>query len=326
MFCFRRNQQAQWTWRPHRQILRVHRRTRRHRILMENRRLPQSPAEMYVPNNQVCGNHWDTLQTLPDDFSNMMKSFRLQDVTLNVVWDSKGTYYLMNNLMFMTCHSARQPGRIILPLNLLPMTLLRSCEAYLTIYCPDATRCLSPAASTGGKTDPYQCTDLEHFLDAAHGDEVSHSSQKLREKVAKDVVSSLAAPSTKPLPLHMDPTNVHVMFLQQEVIFTNWWCQTVPKKPVGITQRFLMSFGGDADPAPMKYPFLHDVTTPIVHDLFALVVRHVGARITQSSDLYITCTERQALPVAELEHILQLHARRKGVHECFQAALPNGIA
>ena len=61
-----------------------------------------------------------------------------------------------------------------------------------------ATRCLS----TGGKTDPHQYIDLEHFLDAAHGDEVSHSTQKLREKVAKDVVPSPAAPSTNPLPLH----------------------------------------------------------------------------------------------------------------------------
>ena len=44
---------------------------------------------MYVPNNQVCGNHWNTLLAFPDDFSNIMKSFQLQDVTLNVVWDSK---------------------------------------------------------------------------------------------------------------------------------------------------------------------------------------------------------------------------------------------
>ena len=111
---------------------------------------------------------------------------------------------------------------------------LWSCDAYLTIYRPDATRCLSPAASTGGKTDPYQYVDLEHFLDAAHGDEVSHSTQKLREKIAKDFASSPAAPSTKPLPLHMDPTSVHVIFPRREVIFANWWCQMVPKRTVEI--------------------------------------------------------------------------------------------
>ena len=76
----------------------------------------------------------------------------------------------------------------------------------------------------------------------------------------------------------------------------------------------------------MKYnQCLQDVATPIVHDLFALVVRHVGPRITQSSDPYVACTERQAAMVAELEHILNLHARRNGVHECLRAALPKAL-
>ena len=49
--------------------------------------------------------------------------------------------------------------------------------------------------------------------------------------------------------LRLDPTNVHILLIQQEVIFANWWAQMTPKKPVGLAQRFLFAFGGDADPA-----------------------------------------------------------------------------
>ena len=79
-----------------------------------------------------------------------------------------------------------------------------------------------------------------------------------------------------------------------------------------------MSFGGDANRTPMKYnQFLHDVKTPIVHDLFALVLQHVGPRITQYSDvrdLY-----------GKTGHILKLHDPRNAVHECVRAAHPEGM-
>ncbi|MCP4243202.1 MAG: hypothetical protein GY772_21820, partial [bacterium] len=203
---------------------------------------------------------------------------------------------------------------------------LRSCDGYLTICCPDATRCLCPAAATGGSTDPYRYVDLEYFLDAAHGDEFSHITQRMREKVAKEAVHNPAAPVASKPKLHIDPTNVHVLFLQQEVIFANWWAQMTPKKPVGLAQRFLFAFGGDADPAPVAYNnFLDEITLPIVRELFTLIVRRVGPRVTQATEPYVACSDAQADVVAEAENILKLHNRRHDVLETFRCALPKAM-
>jgi hypothetical protein len=86
---------------------------------------------------------------------------------------------------------------------------LRTCDAYLCVCCPDATRCICPAAATGGVTDPYTYIDIEWFLGAAHGDEFSHSTQRLRDKMAKEVLRHPSAPVSSAPQSHMDPTNVH---------------------------------------------------------------------------------------------------------------------
>ena len=203
---------------------------------------------------------------------------------------------------------------------------MRSCDAYLAVYCPDATRCLCPAAAAGGSTDPYRFIDLECFLDAARGDEASHSTQRLREKMGKDTIKHPSAPATKPQAAHMDPTNAHFIFLQQEVIFATWWCQLTPRKPVGIAQRFLLAFGGDADPAPMAYSdFMDDVTLPVLRDLFTLVVRHVGPKLTGAKEPIVRCSDDQNQLVEELEGIVKLHSRRHTVPETFRGALPKAM-
>ena len=89
--------------------------------------------------------------------------------------------------------------------------------------------------------------------DAAHGDEFSHTTQRMRQKAATEVLVNPARPVANKPKLRVDPTNVHVLLLQQEVLSANWWPQVIPKKPVGLAQRFLFAFGGDADPAGSVY-------------------------------------------------------------------------
>ena len=103
---------------------------------------------------------------------------------------------------------------------------LLNCDGFLAICCPDATRCLCPAAAT-------QRTGMS----------------RMRQKAATEVLVNPAGPVANKPKLRVDPTNVHVLLLQQEVMFANWWAQMIPKKPVGLAQRFLFAFGGDADPA-----------------------------------------------------------------------------
>jgi hypothetical protein len=134
---------------------------------------------------------------------------------------------------------------------------LRASQAYLTIYCPDATRVLCPAVATGGTTGPYKYVDLDVFLDAAHGDEVSLTTQRLRNKVAKQKVSNPQAPVMPQQGIHMDPTNVHIMLLQQEVIFANWWCQMIPKKNNWHRTALRVLFRGRLGPGTHGPPCFH---------------------------------------------------------------------
>ena len=124
---------------------------------------------------------------------------------------------------------------------------LRACAAYLTVYCSDAGRCLSRAAAVGTAADPHKHIDMEYFLDAAHGDEFNHSTKVDRQRVLAKRVRSQDAPAEPPEALHLDPTNVHFMFLIQNLFFQTWFAQIAEKHPVGIPQRCLFSFGGRPD-------------------------------------------------------------------------------
>lgn len=121
---------------------------------------------------------------------------------------------------------------------------LRTCCGYLCIYCSDAGRCLSKPAAAGTPADPHKHVDLEYFLDAAHGDEFNHSNKIDRQKVLAKRVKSQEAPAEPPESLHIDPTNIHILFLIQNLFFQTWFAQIAEKHPVGIPQRCLFSFGG----------------------------------------------------------------------------------
>ena len=100
----------------------------------------------------------------------------------------------------------------------------------------------------------------------------------------------------------------------------------IPKKRVGLAQRFLFAFGGDADPAPSAYNnLLEEIALPIVRYLFTLIVRRVGPRVTQATEPYVVCSAAQSEVVAEAENIFKLHNRRHGVLETLRSAMPKGM-
>ena len=141
---------------------------------------------------------------------------------------------------------------------------LRACQAYLTLYCSDAGRCLSKPAATGGKTDPHTHIDLEFFLDAAHGDEFNHSTDRTREEAKKKRLKIPKESAMEEPSIHMDPTNVHLMYMQQEVFLQTYWALIADKHPIGLPQRSLFAFAGDTDPAPKEINgFFQDVARPL---------------------------------------------------------------
>jgi len=203
---------------------------------------------------------------------------------------------------------------------------LQTCQGYLVMYCSDAGRCLSKTAATGGKTDPHEHINLEFFLDAAHGDEFDHSNKCDRDKILKKPMKNPAAPNEPPLTLHIDPTNVHLIYLQQEVFFQTWWAQIAVRHPVGLPQRCLFAFGGDMDPAPKAWNgFFEEVTRPIIKRLFSCIVRRVGPKVTGTQRPMGKTREAQDAAVTEIDEVLKLFKRRVGLSAVLQAALPKSM-
>jgi len=124
-------------------------------------------------------------------------------------------------------------------------------------------------AATGGHTSRLAKVDLEIFLDAAHGDEFSHATMKAREKALARPVRHPQEQVQPPQGLHIEDTNVHIMFLQQDCIFTDYWAQMASRKAVGLAQRCLFSFGGNMDPAPVDLSTFKDlVMEPLIRNFF----------------------------------------------------------
>ena len=105
-------------------------------------------------------------------------------------------------------------------------------------------------------------------------------------------------------PAHVDPTAF--FFLQQEVVFANWWARMTPTTTVGIAQRFLLSFCGDVDPALMSLAnFMDVVTLPLLKELFALFVRRIGPVLAGASVPHMSCSPEHNDTIGELENICE---------------------
>ena len=123
---------------------------------------------------------------------------------------------------------------------------------------------------------------------------------KHREKVVTNTWQTPDTPAKKKPPAHIDPTDVQFASLQQEIVFANWSARMTPPKPVGIAQRFLLSFGGDADPAPMSLATLMDnVIPPILKGLFTLIVRRIGPVLAGASVTLIYLAARNKMKLLE---------------------------
>ena len=120
----------------------------------------------------------------------------------------------------------------------------------------------------------------------------------------------------------MDPTNVHVMFMQQEVLFVEFWAQITSNCPVGLAQRFLLSFAGDM--RALNH-FMEKVTLPILGRLFAAVLHSVGPRTPHMEAKAFKTTASQCDVLAELEELVKLGRRKRSIHECLKAAMPKSL-
>ena len=111
--------------------------------------------------------------------------------------------------------------------------------------------------------------------------------------------------------LHMNPTNVEVAFLSQNLYFMDWWAKIAHMKPIGIPQRFMLSFAGDADPALASLANLFkDVTAPILKKLFVLQLKCIGPKLFGGQTPVFKCTAKQNQVAEDFQDLNVMFKRR----------------
>ena len=156
---------------------------------------------------------------------------------------------------------------------------VRATHAYLLLHSDDAGRCVSVPFAQGGKTDRGEHVDLTYFLDAAHGDEFSHQTCRDRDRLFKRKPLHPSEPVPVPENLCLKPTNIHVMWLLQELYFGKFWAQLAVNKPIGLVQRVLFSFSSKVKEKNVQWDqFLDDVVGPLMLDIFHLVLKTCGPK------------------------------------------------
>ena len=154
---------------------------------------------------------------------------------------------------------------------------LRACEGYLCLYTGEAGRCLDLAFASGGKTDATKVVDLTYFLDAAHGAEFSHQTLMDPQRRQHDKVQNPNDPVRVSESLCLNPTNVHVLWLQRELYLAKYWCVLGKVKPIGLLQRCLFSFGGRKHVYnPRLKGFVGQVFAPLVRHVLTYVLQNLG--------------------------------------------------
>ena len=194
------------------------------------------------------------------------------------------------------------------------------------MHTDEAGACLCPAFANGGSTDPSRFIDLQLFLNAAHGGSFSFSTQIDRQKVLKPKPTNPAAPVPEPVGMTLKETNVHFIFLQQQMFFANWWALVAANKPLGLVQRCLFSFGARLNVGKQTWnAFSQDIAMPVIERLFAALIRRFGPRMTSVEQAVFHTTGCQRAVLVELEEIGRLFARKDSVSSVLREAMPKAM-
>lgn len=208
---------------------------------------------------------------------------------------------------------------------------LRACNGYLWMRAADAGRCLSPNQAVGRPVDASKHTDLEYFLDAAHGDEFYHQTMKTRDAMEAAERATRKANPKKPIPdvpdTNFDHTNVTITFMQQDDYAVKFWACIAEHHKVGLPQRCEFTFGGDCDPAATKHcDFLNLITVPIVSNMIKLLLRTCGPKLPNhvQEDRQFSCSQEQTKIFEELELYMKRNKRNTD-SDCLKVSLPKSL-
>ena len=203
---------------------------------------------------------------------------------------------------------------------------IRETLGYLLLYSDDAGNCVSLPFASGGKTDKGEHVDLTYFLNAAHGDEFSHQTCRDRDQQFKkrNIVNPDDSVPVE-TSLCLKPTNVHVMWLLQELYFAKYWARLAFTKPIGLAQRNLFSFGVRKKEKNIRlFNFFLHVGKPLFKKLFTSVLQLFGPK-APLTDMTFKFTSEQEAIAADIEETLLLFAQKKHVGRTLADAMPKAF-
>ena len=217
--------------------------------------------------------------------------------------------------------------------NATALEKVRFCDGYMCIAMGDASRALDKAAAKGKATDKSQYISLEVFLDAAHGQQISHQTMDTRKAFAKSQKQRKTPnpndPHTHPAPTELRETNVTLTLMCQDDCFTDYFAQIAVEYSVGIPQRFQIEYGGDCDPARAEHAHFYDY---IFKETFVrvckLLLLKCGPKIASGiAEPSFTCSEQQNKTFSDIEELLTMHKRQVDEYHMkpFKEACPKAL-
>ena len=121
---------------------------------------------------------------------------------------------------------------------------------------------------------------MHRLIDAAQGGPVSwDTAHTLSAQARAKAKQSAQDEASEPLTLStMRETNVTIAFLQQTTAFAKWWALAEAKYPIGLSQRFLHTFGAKRQPPALRNQgFYEEIALPVFEQLVLRVLKRFGS-------------------------------------------------
>lgn len=201
---------------------------------------------------------------------------------------------------------------------------LRHTDGYLLLHSDEAGQCLdlSFSGTSAGGTKKGEHVDLTMFLDAAHGDEFSHTTMLDRKRAARREPTHRLDPVQEPPPMTVS-TNMEVSWLQQELYFLQYWCLAAFTKPIGLVQRCLFSFGRALPaPEPSWNAFWRQVFLPFLESIFQFTLTTFGPKAPEATTQPLCITPEQEQLLFQMEELLKVLGSSRKIHPVAKGAMP----
>ena len=133
-------------------------------------------------------------------------------------------------------------------------------------------------------------------------------------------------PVRVPETLCLNPTNMHILWLQQELYLAKYWCVLGKQKPIGLLQRCLFSFGGQKHVYNARLSgFVRQVFSPVVKHVLACVLRTLGPKSPKAATQNLRLAPEQGAFVSRVRQTVALAAQRKTLPSTLRAAIPKAL-